>query len=100
MPLSPVAELIQRSADANAALMRGDVDRYRALVPIARDFTLMAPVGGTPTRPATVDENRGADGCWQVTGRTLTFDRSTDTMNVKDDRQELRAKWQPKASCQ
>jgi ketosteroid isomerase-like protein len=64
MPLSPVAELIQRSADANAALMRGDVDRYRALVPIARDFTLMAPVGGTPTRGA--DMTREA---WEAMGR-------------------------------
>ena len=57
-------------------------------------------ISGTPVRPATVDENRGADGCWEVTGRTLTFDRSTDTMDVRDDQQELRAKWQPKASCQ
>jgi ketosteroid isomerase-like protein len=64
MPISHVAELIQRSADANAALMRGDVDRYRALVPIARDFTLMAPVGGTPTRGS--DMTREA---WEAMGR-------------------------------
>ena len=58
MPLSPVAELVRRSADANAALMRGDVDRYRALVPIARDFTLMSPFGGTPTHGADMTSER------------------------------------------
>jgi hypothetical protein len=57
-------------------------------------------IGGTPTTPATVEENRAADGCWELRGRALTFNRSADTMVVKDDQQELRAKWQPKASCQ
>jgi len=47
---SETAVLIERSAEANAALMRGDVDRYRALVPMSGDFTLMSPFGGTPTR--------------------------------------------------
>lgn len=46
---SEVAALIQRSADANAALMRGDVDQYRASVPLTDDFTLMSPFGGAPT---------------------------------------------------
>ena len=64
MPTSPVAELIQRSADANAALMRGDIDRYRALVPIASDFTLMSPFGGTPTHGADMTSER-----WEATGR-------------------------------
>ena len=64
MPTSPVAALIQRSAEANAALMRGDVDRYRALVPITRDFTLMSPVGGTPTHGADMTSER-----WEATGR-------------------------------
>ncbi len=45
-----IAGLIRRSADANAALMRGDVDRYRTMVMPADDFTLMSPFGGTPTR--------------------------------------------------
>lgn len=57
-------------------------------------------IGGTPTTPATVEENRAADGCWELRGRALTFNRAADTMVVKDDQQELRAKWQPKASCQ
>jgi ketosteroid isomerase-like protein len=64
MPISPVADLIRRSAEANAALMRGDVDRYRALVPIARDFTLMAPIGGTPTRGSDMTSDS-----WEATGR-------------------------------
>ena len=53
MPTSPVADLIQRSADANAALMRGDIDRYRALVPITSDFTLMSPFGERPRMART-----------------------------------------------
>lgn len=45
-----VAELIQRSAASNAALMRGDIDAYRALIVYTDDFTLMSPFGGTPSR--------------------------------------------------
>jgi ketosteroid isomerase-like protein len=44
-----VQELIHRSETANAALMRGDVDRWQALLPRTPDFTLMAPFGGPPT---------------------------------------------------
>jgi ketosteroid isomerase-like protein len=47
-----VSELIQRSAESNAALMRGDIDRYLALIAFADDFTLMSPFGGVPTRGA------------------------------------------------
>ncbi|MEZ2128933.1 MULTISPECIES: nuclear transport factor 2 family protein [unclassified Sinorhizobium] len=45
-----VADLIQRSEEAHAALMRGDLDRYRALITYTDDFTLMSPFGGKPTR--------------------------------------------------
>lgn len=45
-----VAELIRRSEEANSALMRGDIEHYRALVTMTDDFTLMSPFGGTPTR--------------------------------------------------
>ena len=48
----------------NAALMRGDVDRYRALVPLTDDFTLMSPFGGTPTRGADMTSER-----WEAMGR-------------------------------
>jgi len=60
----PVAELIRRSAEANAALMRGDIDGYRALIPHTEDYTLMAPFGGTPTRGSDMTDER-----WQASGR-------------------------------
>ena len=44
-----VAALVRRSAEYNAALMRGDIDRYRALITLSEDFTLMSPFGGKPT---------------------------------------------------
>jgi ketosteroid isomerase-like protein len=33
-----------------AALVRGDIDTYLALIEHANDYTLMAPFGGSPTR--------------------------------------------------
>lgn len=50
-----VALLFKVSADANDALMRGEVDRYRELVPMAPDFTLMSPFGGKPSKGRTTD---------------------------------------------
>ena len=43
------AELTAISERANDALMRGDITRYRALVTLAPDFTLMSPFGGKPS---------------------------------------------------
>lgn len=43
------AELLARSAEGQAALMRGDARRYFDVVPLADDFTLMSPFGGTPS---------------------------------------------------
>ena len=45
-----VANLTARSAEANAALVRGDIDTYLTLIEHADDYTLMAPFGGSPTR--------------------------------------------------
>lgn len=45
-----VADLVQRSETANAALMRGDIDTYLDLITISDDFTLMSPFGGKPSR--------------------------------------------------
>ena len=53
-----VGELIQLSEDSNAALMRGDVDGYRALITHTDDYTLMSPFGGTPTRGADMTGDR------------------------------------------
>jgi ketosteroid isomerase-like protein len=44
-----LSDLIQRSAQANAALMRGDIKGYCDLTPLTDDFTLMSPFGGKPT---------------------------------------------------
>lgn len=49
-----VAELLQLSEESNAALLRGDADRYFALAPLADDFTLMSPFGGKPSRAKQV----------------------------------------------
>lgn len=64
MPASHVVDLIQRSAVANAALMRGDVDGYRALITLSDDFTLMSPFGGAPTHGAAMTGER-----WQAMAR-------------------------------
>jgi ketosteroid isomerase-like protein len=45
-----IRDLVQRAAEANAALMTGDIDGYLALIEHAEDYTLMAPFGGAPTR--------------------------------------------------
>jgi ketosteroid isomerase-like protein len=59
-----VAELIQRSEESNAVLMRGDIDRYRALVTYTDDFTLMSPFGEKPTRGVAMTQER-----WDAMGR-------------------------------
>lgn len=59
-----IAELVRRSADSNAALMRGDIDAYRALITLTGDFTLMSPFGGTPTRGADMTQES-----WAAMGR-------------------------------
>jgi hypothetical protein len=45
-----VAELMRRTAEAAAALIRGDIRHYLTLIKHAPDYTLMAPFGGEPTR--------------------------------------------------
>jgi ketosteroid isomerase-like protein len=59
-----VADLARRSEEANAALVRGDVARYRALIALTDDFTLMSPFGGPPSRSA-----RLTDEGWEEIGR-------------------------------
>lgn len=51
-----VDRLVQLSADANAALMRGDGKRYFELVACSQDFTLMSPFGGKPSHGAYTPE--------------------------------------------
>jgi ketosteroid isomerase-like protein len=45
----PVDRLVRLSAEANAALLRGEGGRYFDLVMCAEDFTLMSPFGGKPS---------------------------------------------------
>jgi ketosteroid isomerase-like protein len=61
---SQIAEIASRSLEANAALMRGDARRYRALTPLTDDFTLMSPFGGTPSRGSALTNDR-----WDEIGR-------------------------------
>src|SRR4051812_11634813 len=60
----PIAELVRQSAEANSALMRGDLDRYRALIARTDDFTLMSPFGGRPSHGSDMTSER-----WQAMGR-------------------------------
>ena len=59
-----MTELIQRSAKSNAALMRGDIDGYRALITLTEDFTLMSPFGGAPTHGSDMTSKS-----WEAMGR-------------------------------
>jgi ketosteroid isomerase-like protein len=53
--------LIQQTAEANSALVNGDVDGYLALTSPAEDYTLMSPFGGSPIRGFdTSNEHRAA----------------------------------------
>jgi ketosteroid isomerase-like protein len=45
-----VVDLVRRTERAGAALIRGDIHEYLALIRHAEDYTLMQPFGGTPTR--------------------------------------------------
>ncbi len=51
MNSNDVAHLIERARTANDAFIGGDMRNWYALVsPIGRDFTLMSPFGGAPSR--------------------------------------------------
>ena len=45
-----LGELIERTADAAKAYIRGDMRRYFTLIRHGEDYTLMSPFGGEPTR--------------------------------------------------
>ncbi len=58
-PTDPeLTDLVQRSEQANAALMRGDMKTYCDLITLADDFMLMSPFGGTPTSAADYTPER------------------------------------------
>ena len=70
-----IAMLLKRSAKANAALMRGDVESYRNLVTPTDDFTLMSPFGGSPTHGSDMTSDR-----WDAMARF--FRRGTFSQEV------------------
>lgn len=51
-----VAKLFELSRESNAALMRGEIERYCALIRFTDDFTLMSPFGGTPSRASSITD--------------------------------------------
>ena len=68
-----VAELVRMAEQAHEALMRGDMPRYRSLLVLTDDFTLMSPFGGKPSRGNTqTDEQWDAIGRFFRNGRDST----------------------------
>jgi ketosteroid isomerase-like protein len=53
-----VRKLVELSRESNAALLRGDAERYFTLVSMPEDFTLMSPFGGAPSHGAYPRERR------------------------------------------
>jgi len=50
-----VTELVQRTAEAAAAYIRGDIRHYLSLIKHADDYSLMPPYGGEPKRGFDVE---------------------------------------------
>lgn len=69
-----IAELANRAAEAHSSLMRGDIGRYRSVMPVASDFTLMDPFGGRPTGAPASDEHWQRIGRFFRDGRDARFD--------------------------
>jgi ketosteroid isomerase-like protein len=69
-----VAELAARAAAANEHLMRGDIARYRQVLQVTDDFTLMGPFGGRPSGVPAGDEDWARIGRFFENGREASFD--------------------------
>jgi ketosteroid isomerase-like protein len=81
-PLSEdVANLTQQVAEANTALVRGDIDGYLGLIEHANDYTLMSPFGGAPTHGFDMSR-RAAMGQFFKAG---TFDQEVVATYATDD---------------
>jgi ketosteroid isomerase-like protein len=50
-----VTELVQRTAEAASAYIRGDIRHYLSLIKHGGDYTLMPPYGGEPNRGFDVE---------------------------------------------
>jgi ketosteroid isomerase-like protein len=53
-----IAELIQRTAEATKAYIRGDMQTYFTLIQAGDDYTLMSPFGGEPERGFDISPER------------------------------------------
>ncbi|HWI86601.1 MAG TPA: nuclear transport factor 2 family protein [Sphingomonas sp.] len=67
-----IAAVIARATQANALLMRGDIDGYRRQIQTAPDFILMDPFGGIPTGNPKSDEH------WRRIGRFFRDGRDAE----------------------
>lgn len=67
-----VRHLVERATLAHAALMRGEIERYRGLAPLGDDFTLMSPFGGPPSRGNAYTRER-----WESIGRFFRNGRAS-----------------------
>ena len=76
-----VANLTQQVAEANTALVRGDIDGYLAMIEHAKDYTLMSPFGGPPTHGFDMTR-RAAMGQFFKAG---TFDKELVATYATDD---------------
>ena len=76
-----VADLTRQTAEAQTALMRGDIDGFLALTELAEDYTLMSPFGGEPTRGFDMSK-RAAIGQFFKSG---TFDQEVVTTYASGD---------------
>jgi ketosteroid isomerase-like protein len=56
-----IGDLFQRAVAANSALIAGDIERFVELIPHAKDYTLMTPFGGKPTRGFDASSERLAE---------------------------------------
>jgi ketosteroid isomerase-like protein len=56
-----IPALLRRANDANLALLRGDIHGYLTLVSHSREYTLMTPFGGPPTRGFDYSDERLAE---------------------------------------
>lgn len=68
-----IAEVIARATQANAHLMRGDIDAYRRQIRTAPDFILMDPFGGIPTGDPKSEEHWRRIGHFFREGRNAEF---------------------------
>lgn len=74
-------ELVHHASEAHAALMAGDLGRYRASLTFSDDSTLMTPFGGKTTRIAELSNER-----WESIARFFRNGRDADLQLIESYR--------------